>query len=163
MRNSPPRAYLLRTKPKRDRRRRAAQCAAPAADNGPFRRAAGGGGGKIRSPLGLPRRCCACQEVTLIRLAYRPATFPLTGGRLSGGQRPPLKRNTNRERWLGKARRSPGTTAILNFANPGPSGPGKSRTATQILRAGNDTMTTNSASPVKGVRGKANVGTKCPP
>ena len=51
------------------------------------------------------------------------SSFPLEGGRLAGGQRPPLRRKAARERWLGKARRSSGTATILNFANPGPSGP----------------------------------------
>ncbi len=78
------------------------------------------------------------QDVTLIRpfgpppplLSLRDispyqgeSSFPLEGGRLAGGQRPPLRRKAARERWLGKARRSSGTATILNFANPGPSGP----------------------------------------
>ena len=62
--------------------------------------------------------------------------FPLGGG-LAGGQRPPLRRKTDRERWLGKLRRRPGTTPRTNFANPGPSGPAGFLTRTQILRAGN--------------------------
>ena len=78
------------------------------------------------------------QDVTLIRPFGPPYPFcpsgtfppdrgnrpsPWKGGRLAGGQRPPLRRKAARERWLGKARRSSGTATILNFANPGPSGP----------------------------------------
>ena len=44
----------------------------------------------------------------------------------------------------------------------GPSGPGlKRRQALLVLRAGNDALTINSASPVTGVRGKATMSTKC--
>ena len=40
-------------------------------------------GGNWKLPLAWAG--CTCHEGTLIRLAYRPATFPLGGGRLSGG------------------------------------------------------------------------------
>ena len=46
-------------------------------------------------------------------------SLPGTGGHMG----PPLRRKTDRERWLGKARRSCGTAAAAIFANPGPSGP----------------------------------------
>ena len=54
----------------------------------------------------------------------RPATFPLQGGRLAGGHMgPPLRRKTDRGRWLSKGRCRRGTAPKSNFANPGPSGP----------------------------------------
>ena len=102
--------------------------------------------------MGLPPG--ARQEVTLIRHASR-ATFPLEGGRLSGGNRPPLRLNTKavpssrRGRsqtgpqlrtsyhLLEQTRRSRGTAPAEIFADPGPSGPSGIAEATQILRAGN--------------------------
>ena len=45
------------------------------------------------------------------------------GGRLAGGHMgPPLRRKTDRGRWLSKGRRRRGTAPKSNFANPGPSG-----------------------------------------
>ena len=51
-----------------------------------------------------------------LRSDYEPSG---TGGHMG----PPLRRETNRERWLGKARRTNGTAAAAIFARPGPSGP----------------------------------------
>ena len=42
-------------------------------------------GGSWKLPLAWAG--CTCHEGTLIRLAYRPATFPLGGGRLSGDRK----------------------------------------------------------------------------
>ena len=167
MRNSPPRAYLLLRQSLNE------TGAAGRPNVPPLRRTTDLSEGRregqapplqnsrniptiyVGEPLGAPAPMLCIQEVTLIRPLR--GTFPLSGGRLREHQ------HTHWERWLGKARRGCETAATLIFANPGPSGPGEIAEATQILRAGNDTMTTNSASPVKGVRGKANVGTKCPP
>ena len=56
------------------------------------------------------------------------------GGRV---RTPPLRREMERGRWFGKARRGFGAATAIIFANPGPSGPAGFLTRTQILRAGN--------------------------
>ena len=72
------------------------------------------------------------------------------------------RRDSHRERWLGKARRSSGTATILNFANPGPVARKESLTATQIFRAGNF-LSDPRGNPVNGGPGVSGpMGTKCP-
>ena len=121
-----------RPRPYRGRglRRRRAEVVAPYRGG----RNLNGGGGKPR-PTGLPRifqvwvgevlgppagDCLSRQEVTLIRPPLG-APSPLEGEGWAGGHvGPPLRRETNRDHWLGKLRRKSGTAPRADFANAGP-------------------------------------------
>ena len=71
-----------------------------------------GVGGRVRTPAPM---------------AYSEALSFFRRGALcapAGGQRPPLRRKTDRERWFGKARRGCGTAFVLNFCTPRAQWPG---------------------------------------
>ena len=87
---------------------------------------------------------------------------PLKGKAYGRPQGPPLRREPNRDRWLGKVRRSRGTAAAAIFATQGPVARKKSQKATQILRAGN-ILPDPRGNPVMGVRGKAGIGERSSP
>ena len=91
----------------------------------------------------------------LIRHGFAVPPSPLEGE--GKGDRKGRPYGENRAGSIGStnsgAKAGPHQKQILR--TKGPCGPGKNRTqALLILRAGNDALTTNSASPVKGVRGK---------
>ena len=97
-----------------------------------------GVGGRVRTPAPM---------------AYSEALSFFRRGALcapAGGQRPPLRRKTDRERWLANsgADLEPHQGQILQ--TQGPVAREKSQTATQILRAGNFAWTCRYASPVMG-------------
>ena len=101
------------------------------------------------------RNCLNCQEVTLIS-PLRGHLPPLEGEGWAGGHMGPLlRRETNRERWLG----NPGAVAEPQqrqfLQGQGPVARNETIKATQILRAGNTAKPDRYASPVVGVLGGA--------
>ena len=86
-------------------------------------------------------------------MAYSEALSFFRRGALcapAGGQRPPLRRKTDRERWLASSGADLEPHQLQFSTNPGPSGPAGIEGATQILRAGNFAWTCRYASPVMG-------------
>ena len=114
------------TRPYRTYRRRSGECRRGRRPRRPA--------GAQCAPLRLKRVALITKTVPLIRLAAL-GTFP-QGKAFGRPQGSLLRRKTDRERWLGKLRRRPGTAPRINFVNPGPSGPAGIQTRTQILRAG---------------------------
>ena len=97
-----------------------------------------GVGGRVRTPAPV---------------AYSEALSFFRRGALcapTGGQRPPLRRKTDRERWLANSGADLEPHQLQFSTNPGPSGPAGIEGATQILRAGNFAWTCRYASPVMG-------------
>ena len=97
-----------------------------------------GVGGRVRTPAPM---------------AYSEALSFFRRGALcapAGGQRPPLRWKTDRERWLANSGADLEPHQLQFSTNPGPSGPAGIEGATQILRAGNFAWTCRYASPVMG-------------
>ena len=72
------------------------------------------------------------------------------------------RQDAHQECWLGKVRRSPGIAAILNFANPGPSGPAGIHTSHSDFARRKFCRTHQECVPRNGGPGDSGpMGTKC--